>query len=208
MANKLFVENNEDRPAVVWQLDAPNENFTDLTNDIVGWDSYGLFAKTATDQLDYKRVRDKLIPLIIAAVYPDFSNWMGVSSEIRTITAKWIIAPYSLRLTQHSEEQDLIYFTELYSLSKGVDKYQQFGRRRVVSELSEHVAVNYYRTGLLTEAQSAQFVIDTESMIYQYLEFSSSSFITWVSAVDGYATKDYYSEGLKNELISIYYGNY
>lgn len=97
---------------------------------------------------------------------------------------------------------------QLDTLSKGVDKHRQFGRRRVVSELSEWVAVNYYRTGLLTESQSSQFVIDTEVMIYHYLEFSSSSFITWLSAVDGFATKDYYSEGLKNELISIYYGNY
>lgn len=203
---KLWIENIEN-PAVVWQENAPNENYTDYTNDIIKWDSHGLLAKTSIDQFDFKRVRDKLIPLIIAAVYPDFSNWSNVSSEIRTIAAKWIIAPYSLRLTVHSEDQDLIYFSEMYEKSKT-------GRKLIADKMAEHVAVNYYRIGLITETQAAAFTLDAEALIYQYLEFSSSSFRQWLTNAagtiyenDGFAQKDYYSINLKAELLDIYNGN-
>jgi hypothetical protein len=202
---KLWIENIENLPAVVWQLEAPSQNYNDYTNDIIKWDSHGLLAKTAIDQFDYKRVRDKLIPLIIAAVYPDFSNWANVSQEVRAIAAKWIIAPYALRVTVHSEEQDLIYFGEMYEKSKA-------SRKVFVAKLANHVAVNYYRTGVITEAQAASFTLDTSSLVYEYLEFSSSSFRQWLTNAapyenDGFAQKDYYSEGLKNELLQIYYGN-
>lgn len=202
---KLWIENIENLPAVVWQLEAPSQNYNDCTNDIVKWDSHGLLAKTAVDQFCYKRVRDKLIPLIITAVYPDFSNWANVSQEVRTIAAKWIIAPYALRLTVQSEVQDLIFFNEMYEKSKA-------SRKVIAAKLANHVAVNYYRTGVITEAQAASFTLDTSSLVYEYLEFSSSSFRQWLTnAVPyenaGFAQKDYYSLALKNELLEIYNGN-
>lgn len=217
MAKKLYIENIVESPAALLYDDSTNapSGFTDYTSDLSKWNTYGIGAeKENGEKVDYKVMRDNLKGVLFTFLNPDFSNWATVDVIVREMACKYFFAPYSLRVPSvQTEEQDSEYFLSLYRLTKGIDKFEISGRPRILEEMWEHVALNYYRNEAITQEQSTDFTLSTQELAWRYLNYSSSELKDWLSNTGdyvstGFNTKPYYSDQLRDELLNIYIGNY
>lgn len=216
---KLLIENIENYPVVLlYDTDTLTpDGFTDVTTDLQKWDLNCVGAKTETGSIvDYKVMRDNLKNVIFGYfLNPNYSNWGTVDAIVRQMASKHFFASYAMRLSQHSEQQDKDYFMFLYSETKGLNKLKLKGRPRILEEMWERVAVNYYRTETITQSQSEDFTLSTQDLAWKYLNYSSNHLKQWLSNEvgsefenDGFAQKNYFSTTLRDELLNIYYGNY
>lgn len=215
--SKLWLENNGTQ--IKYQALSPDNDdstFTDYTNDLSKWDEYGQEAKTENgSRLEYKRMRDFVAPIVYALTGASLENWGTVTQETREFAAKYILVPYSLRVSTLSESEDVENFTVLYVETKGVDRFKLHGRKRILEEMFFHVAINYYRNEGLSQVDANDFTEATKEFSWRFENYSSPDLKNWLCNVvgtdyenDGFAEKSYFDADLRDELIGIYNGNY
>lgn len=218
MAKKLWIENIENLPAVVYQEESPGEGWLDKTNDPVAWDQYG------ERILDYIFVLPKIINILLPKAnlnYPiiDFTGWGTLTTDEKKVFSKTVVyVPYPLRVPDvFSDEQDIQNAINLLVKTYGIEKdfynVSLKGRRGIVERMRQHVFLNYVRKGLLSLDVSKDFGKDTVNHLSNFERFSHNDFINWLTnkvgtpfETDGFQQRPYYSEQLKNELLTIYNG--
>lgn len=197
---KLWVENLEVNPARVYEEEAPNVNFTDMSNNMLEWDK-------ARYIMDWSRRRDMISPLFYAEAGLSLENFTSLSLEKKLIGCRYFLIPYALRTSIVSEEED--YENGQFLLSQ-----TKLSRINCVEAMRQHVWNGYVRKGLITLAQSQEMLddIDSDNKIDKFEDANNSLFKKWIFGLDPYvgvfASKSYYSVELQNKLIEIYNGDY
>lgn len=204
---KLWVENIA-LPSVVYQEEQPSVDHVDKTSDVTAWDKYG---KSIMDYIFYRYEIEKILIPKANPNYPtiDFTGWQtGLTSEEREIMARYVLAPYVLRITVFTDVQDKYNWFELLRITQGTDNNSVFiGRALLIENMRKHVA-DYVRRELLTMAQSQMFFKDVFELLNWYIHSAAPDFKLWLYGESTYVglfeSKEYYSLNLKNELINIY----
>lgn len=212
MAKKLLIENNENNPAVLWQENVV-EGYTDYTLDAVMWDKYGKFV------IDYLFYRDKINTILFPICNPnyptvDFSGWGNLTAEQKEIMARYVLAPYALRLTVYSDEIDSANWSNLLQVTQGTEtvQFHYTGRALLVENMRRHVA-HKVRKELMTMTDSQLFFKDVFEFTEWYIRAACPDFKQWLTNEigspyenTGFAQESYYNITLKDELMSIYNG--
>lgn len=205
---KLWIENNQQLPAAYWQENAPLGDFSDKTDDLIAWDIYGLRV------LDLDRYRYEMKTPFYILAGSQLENWATLSNEIKLIAAKYFFIPYGLRLTVVSDDQDAKNWDWLIEETQGtpVDIYR--GRAKTFDEMRKRVA-HWVRKEQMTMESSQQMLKDVGQMADWFIRSNAPDFKQWITNEvgtayenNGFSQKSYYNLDLKNELYSIYNGDY
>ena len=206
---KLFIENITNYPAVAYQETAPPENFTDYSNDIVMWDLYG------SEVLQYIQIRSKLATIILSRIGMNFAGWNTLSDLEKQIAVKWIIAPYQLRLTIVSDEEDILNFKEFMERTVGFKKDDMDGRDRVAEEIRQYIVLNFLRTEKMSRDQLNDMYDTMAGVLDDYIFNALPSFKYWLNnaagtiyETNGFAQKNYFSIEMQNGINNILSLNY
>lgn len=197
MAKKLYIENDEALPAIVYAEDVPGENFTDKSDDMIAWDN-------AISIMDWSRRRDMIKPLFYAEAGMSLENFSSLSVEKKIIGCTYFFIPQSVRLLIISAEQDKVNGEYLLSITKKsrVDCFEAM--RRYVGGV--------YLAGDLTLVQTQEFFGDIQEFERGFIQANNPSFRNWIFGETPYEGvfegKAYYSEEIQEALISIYNGEY
>jgi len=205
--SKLWIETGG--TAAFIQEIAPSVNYEDKTSDISAWDKYGLRVK------DYKYVQYRIKMLVLAITGLDFSTYGNLTDEEKKLAAKWMSAPYILRVpSQYSDEEDRENWLRLIELSEGHNKLSTQGRARIFEEMRQRVSEELRVEAMALEDSQDFFrtcFIDSQA----YIACNDPQFKFWLDNTvgeqyenNGFAQKSYYNETLKNDLLSIYNGEY
>lgn len=191
-----------------WSETAPGQNFDDKSNDILAWDKYG------STVLDLDRYRYEMKILFYAEAGTQLENWANLSSEKQLIGAKYFFIPYALRMMLLSDDEDKINWSWLIEETQGVPVQTYKGRARTFDEMRKKVA-DFVRTEQLSMEDSQQMLKDVGEMTDWYIRANTPDFKQWIineagSSYEnnGFAQKSYFSATLRDELYSIYNGNY
>ena len=211
MAKKLWIENIEN-PSAAFQEDSPEGDWLDKTTDAESWDSHG---KKVMDYLFY---RDKISSILFIRANPnyptiDFSGWQsGLSDAERLLMAKYILAPYQLRLTQFSDSEDESNWFTLLRITQGTESFDKpfTGRSYLIEKMRKHVA-NKVRVEELTMSQTQAFFKDVYVFVLWYIAAAIPDFKLWLTNAegsayenDGFEEKEYWSQALEDGLMDIY----
>jgi hypothetical protein len=198
--SKLWIENNG--TAAYYQEIAPAVSYTDKSNDIEAWNLFG------ESTVGYKLTRDKIKALVIIATNPnyptlDFSGWAAYS--YKSIAAKWVVAPYALRVTVHTDNIDSDIWDVLVEKTKS-------GRAGVVELMRKRVS-DELRKETLTKYDTDDFWDATHIIFNEYIDANGAKFKDWLSNTEGsdyenngFAQKEYFTEELRDDLLNIYKG--
>lgn len=215
---KLWLENIENLPSVVYQETTPNENFIDKTNDATIWDLYG------ERVLDYWFVIGKIRDLLFFRINPNYptmdeSGWNTLTENEKKVIAKLAYVSRAKRLTVYSEIEDYQNGINLIRKTYGLtETARNKGRLGVVERMRQHVFMEYVWKNLMSLETSIQFGEDTVGMLDAFERFSSRKFYQWLTneigsayEFNGFMQKNYLStsggmEQLKNELLTIFNG--
>lgn len=162
------------------------------------WDRFGF------NFGDFNFVRDNINEIVLSIVGQNFQNWNNLSLNEKKIACKYVVAPYPLRVPDVvSEQEDKINWTYLLSETK---------RSRAECGEKMRVAVgDKIRNGQLSLQQTQDFFKDVSEYLYWFVEANVPDFKNWIFGLPPYenvfASKNYYSVQLQDELISIYNGN-
>jgi len=141
MAKKLYIEDNEDIPSIIYDETAPS-NFTDKSDDMLAWDN-------ATIIMDWSRRRDMIKPLFYAEAGSSLENFSGLSLEKKLIGCTYFFIPLSVRLAIISEEQEKINGDYLLSETKQ--------SRIICFESMRKYIGNIFLSGTITLSQTQDF---------------------------------------------------
>jgi len=197
---KLWKENIEKHPALIYQEENPGENFIDVSNDILEWDK-------ADRLMDWSRRRDIMKGLFYAEARPNLSNFNSMSEEKQIIGYKYFFIPYNMRRLFISEAEDSLNGEFLLSQTKT-------SRNNCYEAMRRHVWNYYVRPGILTLEDSQQFYFDLnyDNKVQSFIEVNYYTFKDWIFGTGNYinvfTSKSYYSEDLQNDLMRIYNGDY
>jgi hypothetical protein len=213
MAKKLWIENIS-IPAILYQEDTPSGDYLDKTNDAVYWDLYGM------QVMDYIFVRDNINNLLFPICNPnypptiDFSGWNNLTAAQKEIMARYVLAPYALRLTIYTDQEDKNHWQSLIQVTQGLqnNNYLFTGRAMIIEKMRSCVA-DKVRIETFSMAESQIFFKDVFDFTEWYIRAACPDFKQWLTNEigspyenDGFAQKSYYSEALKNSLMDIYNG--
>ena len=175
------------------------------------WDKYGY------KFLDYLFYRDEINNILFLEANPNyptinFSGWFSMSLAHRKLMGKYVLAPYQLRLTVQTEQEDKDYWFDLLEVSQGTGSNKYTGRALIVEKMRRAVA-DHVRKEELTMGQTQQFFKDVDPMLSWYISTAAPDFKWWLTNAagtpyenDGFEQKSYWSEDLEIDLTSIYNG--
>lgn len=208
MSKKLWIENVDLHPSSYWGDIAPSVNFTDKSNDLISWDLYG------SQVLDFDRYRYQMKAPFYALAGNQLQNWASLIDEVKAIAVKMFFVPYALRLTIVSDEQDVINWERILTLTQGTPTEQYVGRAKTFDVMRICVA-HRVRKETMSMNDSQQMLKDVGQIIDWYIRVNAPDFKQWLtneigSAYEnnGFEQKSYYNLSLEDELYSIYNGNY
>lgn len=213
MAKKYYKEDNEAIPAILYVEEGTQPvGFTDFSNDVVSIDLYGRHVR------DYLFYRDDINNILFIKANPnyptvDFSGFFtNMTADERKIMCKYILAPYALRLTQYTDEQDEENWFRLLRITQGLERPDKpfTGRALLIERMRRHVA-NYVRKELLTMVQTQQFYEDVFQLTEFYIRAATPKFKQWLYStapydLTGFNSTSYWNQTLEDELIAIYEG--
>lgn len=186
------------------------DGFQDISS-AEGWDNYGYIVK---DYLFYRyEIQVILIPLANPN-YPtiNFSGWGNLTASQKEIMSRYILAPYSLRLTVFSDADDEKNWFNLLNITQGLPTHRYTGRALLIERMRKHVA-NKVRREELALASTQQFFEDIFLLIQYYIASANPKFKLWLTNAvgtayenDGFEQKSYWSQQLEDELMDIYNG--
>lgn len=209
MAKKLWVENGQAIPAVVYAENPTNLDFTDYETSIEKWSEYGLQVK------DFNFVRNKILTLVVSIVQPNYSLWNNLTLDQKKIACKFVVAPYALRVpTIFTDEEDKEHWRKVLELTQGQPISVMQGRARIFQEMRIYVG-EYLRTDQITLANTQDFYKSVYNLANWFVNSNSPDFKWWINNEvgtpyenDGFAQKSYYSQAIKDGLNTIYSGDY
>jgi len=193
---------------IIFADSLPSELYEDVTSIVT-------LNKHWARNYQYIQARGIIFDMVLAIVTPDFSGWSNLSADEKKIATKWIIAPYQLRLTQYSDDEDKASFKTLLEETTGIRKEDLFGRTRVVEEMRQYIALDYYRKELITKVDADDIRASVNTELFNYVNTNSPTFWHWVNntvgtpyETAGFAQKSYYSSVIKDKLNDIQNYNY
>jgi hypothetical protein len=206
---KLWIEDIELNPACLWQEDIPSTgNFIDKTNDVIAWYKYGKFV------LDFDRYRYEMKAPFYALAGSQLENWPALSEEIKLIGIEMFFVPYGLRIPYVGDEIDANNWEKILTLTQGTPTELYIGRARTFDMMRICVA-HKVRKEIMSMTDSQQMLKDVGQIVDWYIRVNAPDFKQWLTNEvgspyenNGFAQKTYYSVALKDELYSIYNGNY
>lgn len=183
-----------------FQGDEPVITYNDGINDMSYWDREG------RNTLQYLQVRNKIWALLIGEIGANFAGWDVLSLEKKLIASKWILANYAQRIAVLSEDEDINNFSICLEETAGIFKNDLKGRSRIIEEMRQYVAINYFRKELITKANADDFYTTCNSMLNAFEKTNAIDFKYWLNnttgtpyALVGFSQKAYIAN--KNELI-------
>lgn len=186
----------------------PIGDYEDITS-ITNWFLYYKY------NYEYMQGRNIIWSLLLPIVGGDFSGWANLTNEEKKVASVMSLAPYGLRLQSITDEQDYYYFGIQLSETSGIEKNILKGRQRVIEEMRFHVGNTVFRKEIYTKDNVDDFFKSVEDLIPRYISSNDPSFKYWLNNTagttyenNGFQQKSYYIEDLKNELNSIYNGNF
>jgi len=212
---KLYVENNEEIPAikVLQDSDPAPSGYTEKIS-IEDWHQYGGEVLDAFFGFNYLTWRTQIFNLVIGIVNPDYSNWIGLNANQKTIAINLILAPYVLRVPTISDELDLKNWNDLIVTSQGLPVSKYGGRAKIVEEMREAFGEEL-RVETITKTDIDLFYSATSQLLQYYIASNSPEFKQWLTNEvgspfenNGFAQEIYYTIARKDYLLSIYQGNY
>jgi len=212
---KLYVENNEEIPAikVLQDSDPAPSGYTEKSS-IEDWYNYGGEVLSAFFGFNYLTWRIIISDLVIGIVGPTFANWNNLNANQKTIAIELILAPYALRVPTISDEQDSKNWLNLMITSQGIPVSKFLGRAKIVEEMREAVG-NELRVETITKQETDDFYQTTQPYLKQFIASNSPRFKNWLTNKvgtpfenNGFAQEIYYSIARKDYLLQIYQGNY
>lgn len=205
---KLWIENIELHPAVIWSENAPNQDFIDKTTDVVAWDLYGC------NILDLDRYRYEMKAHFFNLAGLQLQNWASLDNEIKIIGAKYFFVPYQKRLEVLTEEQDYSNWENLVEKTQGTPTQIYIGRAKTFDEMRRCVS-HRVRKEIMPMGDSQQMLKDVGLMVDWFIRANAPEFKQWLTNEvgtpyenDGFSQKNYYNLDLKEKLYDIYNGNY
>lgn len=196
---KLWVENIS-TPARIYQVNSPNENFVDMSYDIIEWDK-------SIYIMDWSRRRDMISPLFYAEAGSQLQNFGGMSIEKKLLACKYFLIPYSVRTSIITENEDKLNGEYLLSQTES-------SRVECVEAMRQYIWNAFVRNNLITLAQSQQMFddIDEENKIRRFEKSNKANLKKWIFGLSPYegvfVAKNYYSISMQDGLVSIYNGAY
>lgn len=186
---------------IYYQETQPTEYFEDVTNSITGWDIYGSYL------FDFNQIRSVLWDLVLVIAHPDFSHWDDLSYDEKKVACKYITAPYALRLTIVSDEEDKINWNNTTELTQGepIDTLQ--GRKRVYQVMRVFVS-DYIRTEVLSLIDGQDFYESVYLNTQYYVNANSPKLKWWLNnhapyQNDGFKQKTYFTQSMLDGLNTI-----
>lgn len=179
-----------------------NDGDEDKTLDILTINNHG------ERLLGYGRSRELMKNAVISIVSTDFSDWGNLSDEEKLISIKWVVAPYALRVSMISDDQDKVNWNKLIVESQGKPVHSYRGRALVVELMREAVG-DELRRELISKDDIDDFYESTQQLLDSYVASNSPSFKDWLCGeFDGFSQKSYFSIERRDYLMNIYNGNY
>lgn len=177
--------------------------------------SIELLDKHGLNFLQYIQVRGYIFDATIQIVSYNFSTWNNLSGIEKNIVAKWCCAPYQLRLSRLSDEEDFVNYRQLIEQTAGIRKENLFGRSRIVEEMRQFIALNYYRKELINKDDVDDIYSTCKGKIIDYINTNSPTFWYWLNNTvgtpfenAGFKQKSYYTQELVTALNNIQNYNY
>jgi hypothetical protein len=124
--------------------------------------------------------------------------------------SRYILAPYTLRLTIHTDTIDEQNWFNLIQVTQGLDSQKEpFTGRTLLIEKMRKCIANKVRKELMTIATSQQFFKDVFQMLEWYIRAACPDFKLWLTNAspydaDGFEEKSYWTQDLEDELMDIY----
>lgn len=207
--SKLWIEDNEVIPAVVYQTIDPSigaNTYSEAT--IEQWAQYG------ESQLQFMHTRSN-IQVLVATKSAMFTNWGALTSEEQIIAVQWICAPYALRVPFITDNEDKENWNYMVQKLRGVGTIDTLEGREYISELLRERVSDEVRREVWDNDTSNSFYYDTERLLGAYRFANAQDLIAWISNKvgtpfenDGFAEKSYYTNDLKEDLVLIYNSSY
>lgn len=205
MAYILGKENGEAIPAISWAATLPT-GFTDITTNIVELDCY------VAQAVNYHSARKLMQAAVIAITQSDYVDWALLTDQEKDIAAKWIAAPYSLRITRVTDTQDGINWEMVLKRSRE-------GRTRIVEQMRLRVGQDV-RIDKLTLESAHDLYFSVTKKVEAYKNSAAPDLLQWLTnevgsayEFNGMAEKNYYTaqadhDQLVADLQAIYNGEF
>jgi hypothetical protein len=213
--SKLWIENIPGQKNVQYTSADLSSTHTDESSSIEAWDNHGLKV------LQYMHVR-RHISVLVATKSAMFSLWGDLTPEEQEIAARYVVAPYALRKTVYSDDEDRENYQYLIQKLRGVPKQSLEGRSYIVETMRERVA-DKKRVEQWGDDQLDAFFDHTNDYITGYEFANKRKLIHWICNEpgtpfenDGFAeatyvdssdgqTKSLFDQAVKDDLVAIYY---
>ncbi len=165
--------------------------------------------------LQYLQIRNQIWTLLIAEIGADFSGWVNLSSLRKKIAAKWILCTYALRISVLTDSEDISNFIICIEETAGIRKHDLKGRARIIEEMRQYIAINYFRKDLITKANVDDFYASVNNLLHSFEKTNAVDFRYWLLntvntpyETNGFKQKTYWSLELETTLNNILQGNY
>ena len=179
-------------------LTNPNYSFVNTIeigtqDDITSYQNLDVFGvKTGRD---FMFVRDEMIALITTD-----GGFSTLSTEDQLIVARWSACAKNDALTLITADE-----RKAYNMNT-VAELKKSRSRRI--ELARQIIGNRILDGDMTYADSNDMLSSTEALFDNFVTGANPAFIYWLNSINGFelngfASKSYYNEAVKNELIDI-----
>jgi len=161
----------------------------------------------------YQQIRPILSGVLIAEIGANYAGWGSLTAEKKQIAVKWILAPYSLRMTVIGDSDDLDNFQELLEGTSGVIMQKLIGRTRVIEEMRQFIGLNYFRKDIISKNDIDSFYNDVSPLTVRYINSNDPHFYYWLNGLNEYAgiglsSKTYFDQNMLDTLNKIYSGFY
>lgn len=156
---------------------------------------------------DWAVRRDVYSPYFYALAGAQLQNWGTLTYSIKLLACKFFYAPYNLRVTIVTDTDDAINWDSLLSRTKR-------SREACVEAMRKKVG-QYMRLGSITLAQTQDFYVCVYEFVIWFEQANKPDFKQWLTNEvgspyenDGFAQRAYYTVQMKDDIMSIYNGNY
>jgi hypothetical protein len=187
--------------------DVPFKLFTSTITDANYEDYSSIEHWDQSNFLDWARRRDEISPLFYAEAGAQLQNFTGMSNAKKLIACKYFLVPYNVRTQIVSDQEDADNWDYLLCQTKK-------SRERCVEAMRVKVG-QYMRIGTITLAQTQHFYQQVNELIEWFNATNSPNFKQWITNEvgspyenAGFAQMPYYTTQMRDDLMSIYNGNY
>jgi hypothetical protein len=212
---KLYQEDIPNFPNIIVQDDvtpAP-PGYTEKVS-IDDWYNCGIQVIGNYYGFNYLTWRKEILSKVIAIAGADYANWNNLSASEKEVACILILAPYAERMTTVDDATDKKNWDIVIQISQGRPVETMKGRALVVEMMREAVS-EWYRVETLSKDDADDFYRSVFNLIEWYIGSNTQDFTEWLNNTvgspyenDGFLQKTYYSVERRDELQSIYDGNY